>query len=99
MNGTPRIQGKVGQCDQSSNPKEIGKWFFTVWITIMGSGEQEEFGPIGPWESESLAQDELRNACKIICEKVSKGIPGADPQSFIDMKDNKMKRWDNSDLN
>lgn len=93
MIGVPRIQGKVGQCDQSNDPTHIGKWFFTIWVTIMGSGESQEYGPIGPWETEIIAKKELEKCSEMLCDMVAKGIPGGIPGQYIDMKDNKLKKW------
>jgi hypothetical protein len=91
MIGVPRIQGKVGQ---ATEPAEVaGKWFFTIWVTVMGSGESEEFGPYGPWDTEIIAKRELEIACRQISDTIAENIPGGVPGQYLDMKDNKLKKW------
>lgn len=91
----PRIQGKVGQ---ATEPEEMkGKWFFLLKVGALGHGEPEEFGPIGPWDSEEEAHKQLRHACRLLCEMFEKKIDGKVSGQYLDMKTNTMRRWDRKD--
>lgn len=92
----PRIRGKVGQCtEDKEKPQNVGKWFFEIWLSELGSGEpkdSESLGFFGPWESEEIAHRELLVATQLVsdeCAKKLNGIPG----KYIDMKDNVLKDW------
>lgn len=89
----PRFQGKVGQ---ATDPPEVrGKWFFTVWISILGHAEEaKEIGPIGPWDSEARAQEELQTAIKHMAEDYEKRTTGQVSGEYVDMKTNVRRKWD-----
>ena len=88
----PRIRGKVGQ-GQSDDPKLDKKWFFSIWVTTIGGGEGDKLGDYGPFDTEEIAQKELEGACQMACDAVAKNIKGGIPGQYIDMKDNKLKKW------
>lgn len=88
----PRFQGKVGQ---ASDPPEMrGKWFFTIWVSFLGHGEKaEELGPIGPWDTEEKAHEELLNAIRLSSEDYEKRMTGESSGEYIDMKTNTRRKW------
>lgn len=88
----PRIQGKVGQAE-SEDPKINNKWFFEMWLTTIGGGDGESLGQFGPWDTEAIAKSELEKAAQMCCEHLVSKIIGAVPGKYIDMKDNKLKKW------
>lgn len=90
----PRIRGKVGEFIE--NGKDTGKFGFEIWISEFGGGEAKEsdsLGCFGPFDTEEQAHQELKNACKMACETYAQNTPGADPNSFVDMKTNKTMNW------
>ena len=91
----PRIQGKIGQGDEPGHPHH-GKWFFTVWFSTLGGGEAKEVGTFGPWETEQIAKDELKKACRLGCEALEEKLGGDGKPSghYIDMKTNELRPWD-----
>lgn len=88
----PRIQGKVGQATDPADVK--GKWFFTIWVSFIGLGGSEEFGPIGPWETKEKAQEELKTACQLVAEDFEKRMTGETSGEYFDMKNNVRRKWD-----
>lgn len=90
----PRIRGRVGQ---ATSPDEVkGKWFFTVWMSELGQPFNEDeplFGPHGPYDTEDAAHVELKNAVKLVCEKLERMDNGQFSGEYIDMKDNTRKRF------
>lgn len=87
-----RIRGKVGQ---ATEPEEVqGKWFFQIWLTTFGGGEGESLGHFGPFETEDIAQAELRKASQMISETITEKITGKKSGLYIDMKDNQLKSWE-----
>lgn len=97
----PRIRGSVGVIE--TPPEHKGKFAFSVWITELGGGmpdhESPDFGPIGPYVSESEAKIKLMEFVKIISETIEKKIDGKVSGTYIDMKTNVLKRWDRKDEN
>jgi hypothetical protein len=92
----PRIQGKVGQA--TDPPEYVGKWFFTIWVSfLMNPEDKTEFGPIGPWDTEKIAQKELRDCVKMLAEMVERKIVGKTSGEYIDMLSNTRRRWDRKD--
>jgi hypothetical protein len=86
----PRIHGKVGQ---AIGGKYIGKWFFTLWLTSLGGREGESLGTFGPWDSEEIAQTELRKVSRFLVEQLEKAMNGSVSGKVIDMKTNKVSDW------
>lgn len=89
----PRIQGKIGQADEPGHEYH-GKWFFTIWLSFIGEGQPKEIGTFGPWETEQIAKDELKNACRMGCEALEEKISGTKSGHYIDMKTNETRPWD-----
>jgi len=89
----PRIQGKVGQADQTSDPEFRGKWFFTMWLSSIGGGEGSEIGQWGPFNTEEEAKIALKECAQIACEAAGEKMHGYIPGKYIDMKDNTLKSW------
>lgn len=90
----PRIRGKVGQATEP--PEYVGKWFFTVWMTELGVPFKEDepmFGPMGPYDTEEIAHENLTEAVKLCCEKFERMENGQFSGEYIDMKDNTRKRF------
>ena len=83
----PRIRGRVGKGDDGKFYFELGLWDF--------SGENmigEPLGPFGPYETESIAQDELKRAAQIACEGIEKSH-GEEPSGrYMDMKNGGIMR-------
>ncbi len=91
--GAPRIRGRVGQAEEPAEMK--GKWFFEVFVTEIGAGEPKDpIGPFGPYDTEVEAQEKLRGACRMACEEIEKAFAGGVSGKVLDMKDNKIKSWD-----
>lgn len=70
----PRIHGEFGQYSMKS--RYSGQWFFTVRVSFMG--EKQEYGPFGPWTSESIAKKEMKKCSQLFSnelKKVPAGIP------------------------
>lgn len=88
----PRFQGRVGQ---ASDPPEMrGKWFFTIWISILGHAEEaKEIGPIGPWDTEERAHRELQTAIRLMAEDYEKRTTGQVSGEYVDMKTNVRRKW------
>jgi hypothetical protein len=93
----PRIRGKVGQCSEDEErPENVGKWFFEIWISELGSGEMkdsESLGLFGPWDTKERAHKELTEATQLVSRTIAERLPGGMPGFYIDMKDNKKKKW------
>lgn len=87
----PRIQARVGQ---ATEPKEFeGKWFFEMFLTTLGGGEGQPMGQFGPWDTEEIAHEEMRRACKLACEAIEEKMAGSKSGKYIDMKTNQMRDW------
>lgn len=97
MIGCPRFQGKVGQAeDHADNPPDVrGKWFFTLWVSIIGDGKPPRtlLENCGPWPTEDVAKAHLRKACQICVESYEQAVTGKVSGDFIDLKDNLQKNF------
>lgn len=91
----PRIRGKVGQ---ATEPADVaGKWFFelSIW-DFTGEHLIGEPWNIGPWDSEEIAHEEMRRACRLACGAIEKSHGQEPSKDFLDMKNGGILRsWDN----
>jgi len=87
----PRIQGKIGTIE--SDDEDNGKYVATIYATVMGGGKGEEMGTIGPFETEEIAKKELSKVCEKICKDIEIKMTGKSSGMYVDMKDNKTKKW------
>lgn len=87
----PRFRGKVGQTD---DPEFKDKWFFTVWLSMMGEGEGREMGTFGPWDTEEIALRELKKCVRHMVETYEKEFTGKISGNYIDMQTNENRSWD-----
>ncbi len=90
----PRVQARVGQADSDNEPDVANKWFFEIVISFLGMGQIGEPFQIGPWETEKKAHEEMKNAVKLVVDKVVEQTPGAVPGKYYDMKTNEVRSWD-----
>lgn len=90
LEDVPRIRGRVGQI---AEPSELaGKWAFEISMWDFYGKEQigDPFGPFGCYETEALAKDAMREACRKACEAV-----GGSPDSYMDMKNGGvLRQWE-----
>lgn len=93
----PRIQGRVGQVEDPPDLK--GKWAFEITVTILGTDASDTFGPIGYWDTEATALQNLQDCVKMLVEKFEKDTTGNISGEYFDMKTNSRRRWDKSDEN
>lgn len=91
----PRIQGKVGKATEP--PEVAGKWFFEMWLSELGGARCDSLGLFGPWETEEVAQAELRRASQLACEAIEKAVDGKTSGKYVDIKSNLTRRWDRAD--
>ncbi len=90
----PRLRGKVGQADKDNPPEVAEKWYFEVWLTTIGGGEGDSLGLFGPWDTEEVAQTQMRSLVKELSELIVKNTEGAVPGKYVDMKTNEVRSWD-----
>lgn len=88
----PRIQGRVGEIE--SPPELAGRFTFEVFLSFMGDGEPQKVFQGPDYATHEEAMKELRNACRICCEKIETDIDGKPSGKFIDMKTNHLRSWD-----
>ena len=94
----PRIRGKVGQIE-SDDPKLAGKWIFEIYVSEFGGGEGDCVGQFGPWDTEAIAQSELRNAVRMCSEHWEKATTGTVSGKYVDLKSNVLRSWDKAGEN
>lgn len=92
----PRFRGKIGQGAEDERPEYRGKWFFNITVAQLdGSLIGEPIGPIGPWETEQKAMEELKKAIRICAETYEKKVTGGTSGKYIDLKnDGVLRDWD-----
>ena len=83
-----RIRGKVGQIEEP--PEYAGKWAFSIWISELGGGDVNEgapdVGPLGPYDTESIAKEEMKRCAQVCCEVIEKEFTGKVSGMYVDMK-------------
>lgn len=89
----PRIQGRVGQAEPGQG--HDGKWFFELFMTFIGveNNDNSSLGLFGPFDTEKLAQDELKIAVKFVCDKIEMDAVGKTSGKYYDMKTNQIRPW------
>lgn len=91
MKQIPRIRARVGTGDDDKYYFEVSIWDFF--------GEKQIGDPItiGPWDTEAIAHEEMKNAVKLSCEAIEKG-QGFEPSGkYLDMKNGGILRpWINN---
>lgn len=83
-----RMKGRVIQIDDKEFPENNDKWFFQLFMGEFGKGEPEELGVYGPFECIEIAEKEMKNAVKMICDKAFEH-QGQDYDGMVDLKTNK----------
>ena len=75
-----------------------GKWKWTMWVRILGSNEIiEEFESQDEYPTKQEAIAALYKFAKGCNEALAKTKPGIDPDLYIDLKTNELRKFDNSD--
>lgn len=73
-----RIRGKIGKGDDNKFYFTLSMWNFEGTVMIGG----EPLGTFGPWDSEKIAQDEMRNAVELACKTIANG----EANGYVDFK-------------
>lgn len=89
----PRVCGRVGEI---VDPVELrGRFTFEVFIGFIGHGEPEKIFNGPDYATESEAKTALLEASRLVCKKIEESF-GVDAGKFIDLKDNRLKSWDDT---
>jgi len=86
----PRIRGRVGQIESGADKD---KWAFelSLW-NLQGTQRIGDPWLIGPFETEAIAQEKLKDAVKIACEAIEKHETGSTSGQYMDLKNGGVMR-------
>lgn len=98
MIGTPRLQGKVGIIEEAEDAKEVGKFAFNIWFSVIGHDEETELGPWGPYETESDAKSALKKKAQEILKEINNVLRNEtgeeiDDNTYLDLRSGLKRTW------
>lgn len=88
----PRLRARVGEVEDP--PEYKGQFCFEVFLTWPGEGEGRKLGDWGPFKTEKLAKQKMREMVKEMSQLVEKEMTGDNSGQYLDMKTNEIRSWD-----
>jgi len=88
----PRFQGRAFEKD--------GGWTFEFIVSMLGDDENGElFGCKIIYPTKDEAIKHLKETIQSAIKMLSKEMPEVNPETYVDMKTNSTRRWDQKDEN
>lgn len=89
----PRIQGKVGQVEDAKDKTLIGKWTYTIYVSVIGLDKKIEFNFDNFYTSEKEAAAALREECQKIASIITEEVFGEKTSRYLDLKSGQVRPW------
>lgn len=93
MHAIPRIKARVGEVEPGQG--HDGEFCFEVLMFTMSNKFVGHLGTFGPYKTEKEAQAKMREATKMICQKIELDETGKTSDEYLDLKNGaEMRKWD-----